>query len=78
MVADLEPIQNLENLQELQLAHTPVKSVAPLRNMLSLRKLTLTGTRVEDASTLDHLRPKLKIIGGPKRKSAIRRKPATL
>lgn len=68
MVTDLWPIQNLKRLQGLDLSGTHVKSVAPLINLLSLRMLDLSQTKVGDLSALDHLRPRLEIIGAPKRK----------
>ncbi|MFA0963729.1 leucine-rich repeat domain-containing protein [Roseivirga sp. BDSF3-8] len=53
LIISLEPLQQLSELEDLNVARTQISDLTPIRNLTSLKQLTISGTPV---STLDPLR----------------------
>ena len=54
-VSDLTPLKNLSQLQQLNLAESPVCNVTPLKNLTQLQQLYLYTTQVSDLAPLKDL-----------------------
>ncbi len=52
---DLGPLENLENLQQLEVSNTQVSNLRPLGNLENLKVLTVSETQVSDLRPLKNL-----------------------
>lgn len=53
-IVDLEPLSQLNELEELNISNTPVNDLSPLRNLSKLKSLYLSSTLVRNLSPLQY------------------------
>jgi Leucine-rich repeat (LRR) protein len=65
-LADISALSAMPELEDLELADCPVKSIAPLAKLAKLRRVTLRGTQVKDLGPLQASAKTLQSLEVPK------------